>query len=229
MCVRAAVELRAKPFQGIFQDEPPVEQALRGIPLPGVCEEEVPGARQVDGLKDLPTITVGGLPGSGKSTFARLLAAGLGLEYLSAGQVFRKMATDLSMELETFSQRAEADSEIDRKIDKMQVEMARGKDIVVDSRLSAWFIENPDLKVCLTASARERARRIGERDSIPMEEAIRRVQEREESERKRYLEIYGIEIRNPEIYDIVVNSETYRPEEIVTIVAKALEVRLGQN
>lgn len=131
------------------------------------------------------------------------------------------------MDLEAFSEYAEGNFEIDRKVDEMQVEMARGKDVVVDSRLSAWFIEDPDLKVCLTASAKERARRIGERDSLPMEEAIRRVQEREESERRRYLEIYGIEIRNPEVYDIVVNSETYRPEEIVAIVRKALKVRRG--
>lgn len=172
----------------------------------------------------MATITVGGLPGSGKSTFAKLLASKMGLEYLSAGQVFRQMAVESGMDLETFSKRAEGDRAIDRRLDRMQVRLARGKDIVVDSRLSAWMIKKPDLKVCLVAGFEERAKRIAERDGLSTEEAIRRVREREDSERRRYRQIYNIDIGNMEVYDIVINSGTYLPDEIVGIVRKALDV-----
>jgi cytidylate kinase len=189
-------------------------------------EEEDARARQgrTSGLRlQLATITVGGLPGSGKSTFAKLLASKMGLEYLSAGQVFRQMAVESGMDLETFSKRAEGDHAIDRRLDRMQVRLARGKEIVVDSRLSAWMIKKPDLKVCLVAGFEERAKRIAERDGLSTEEAIRRVREREDSERRRYRQIYNIDIGDVEVYDIVVNSGTYLPEEIVAIVRKALD------
>lgn len=172
----------------------------------------------------MTTITVGGPPGSGKSTFAKLLAMELGLEYLSAGKVFREMAAQMGMDLEEFSRLAEANHDMDRKIEDMQTKMARGRDIVVDSRLGAWVINDPDLRVCLTAGLSERARRVAERDEISKEQAIRLVSQRQESEKRRYLEIYGINIADMEVYDLVVNSGTYLPEEIVSIVSRALEL-----
>jgi cytidylate kinase len=177
----------------------------------------------------MPVVTVGGLPGSGKSTFARLLAERLGFEYISAGQVFRKMAEDSGMDLEKFSKYAEGSHEIDRKVDAMQVEMARGKDSVVDSRLSAWVIKDADLRICLVADRPERSRRIAERDGLSEEEALRRVAERERSESLRYKEIYDIDVGNFEVYDLVVNSATFLPEEIVTIARKALGIALERR
>ena len=203
-----------------------VEQATRGFALPCMCQGKSPqiGQKAIGELRlNLPIITVGGLPGSGTSTFAKLLAEKLGIEYLGAGQVFRKMAADSGMDLGEFSMQAERDHEIDHKIDKMQIEMARGKDIVVDSRLCSWVIEEADLKVGLIAKFEERARRIAERDGLSKEEAIKRVSEREGSEKRRYEEIYDIDIGNMEVYDVVINSGTYSPDKIVTIVCKALE------
>ena len=174
-------------------------------------------------------ITVGGLPGSGKSTFAKLLAEELGLHYLSAGLAFRKMASESGMDLETFSKHAEGNHEIDRQIDDMQVEMSRGGDFVVDSRLSAWVIKDPDLKICLAASRGERARRVSERDCVPMEQAIRLVSEREESERRRYREIYGIDIADTSVYDIIINSGTFLPDEILKIARVAIDLSLEKT
>jgi cytidylate kinase len=173
-------------------------------------------------------ITVGGLPGSGKSTFAKLIAEHLDMGYLSAGQAFRKMASDSGMDLETFSRLAEGNHDIDREIDDMQVEMSRGKDVVVDSRLSAWVIEKPDLKIYLAVDRDERARRVSERDGIPMEQAIKLVTEREDSERKRYKEIYNIDVMDIGVYDIIVNSGTFLPGDILEIALKALDIVRGK-
>jgi cytidylate kinase len=176
----------------------------------------------------LTIITVGGLPGSGKSTFAKLIAKHLGMEYLSAGQAFRRMASDRGMDLEAFSQLAEGNHEIDREIDEMQVEMSRGKDVVVDSRLSAWVIEEPDLRIYLAVDRNERARRVSERDDIPMEQAIKLVTEREESERRRYREIYDIDVTDIGVYDIIINSGTFLPDDILKIALTALDAVRGK-
>jgi cytidylate kinase len=169
-------------------------------------------------------ITVGGLPGSGKSTFARLLAEDMGLRYLSAGQVFREMARERGMELREFSKHAEGDHDIDRRIEEMQVEKSRGGDVVVDSRLSAWVVENPDLRIYLSVGRPERARRVAQRDGIPMEQAINLVSEREMSERKRYKEIYDIDVTDIGVYDIIINSGTFLPDEILKIARTALDL-----
>jgi cytidylate kinase len=218
-CVRLEIESEVQPAQ-------------RRLPLPGVCQGKGPpaGENTVSELSsELPTITVGGLPGSGKSTFAKLLSEELGVEYLGAGQIFREMAAKRGMTLVEFSRLAEEDHEIDRQLDRSQTEMARGRDVVVDSRLSAWMVEDPDLKICLTAEFKERARRVADRDSVPMEEAIRLVSEREKSERRRYSEIHGIDIGDVEVYDLTVNSGKYLPEEILKIVREALGIVQGKE
>ncbi len=175
----------------------------------------------------MPTITVGGLPGSGKSTLARLLADEIGMDYISAGKIFRKMAADSGLGLEEFSRKAENDHEIDRKVDAYQVEQARGKNVVVDSRLSAWLLGKADLRVSLIADRRTRAQRVARRDEISEEEAINRVGEREQSEKRRYLEVYDIDISDMSVYDLVINSGTYLPREIVDIVCHALEISMS--
>ena len=48
-------------------------------------------------------ITISGLPGSGTTTVAKLLAERLGYKLISAGDVFRKLAMERGMTLEEFS------------------------------------------------------------------------------------------------------------------------------
>ena len=42
-------------------------------------------------------ITISGLPGSGKTTVARLVAATLGLEHVYAGNIFRRQAEEAGL------------------------------------------------------------------------------------------------------------------------------------
>ena len=168
-------------------------------------------------------IVVGGLPGSGKTTFAKLLAEKLGFRYVGTGAIFRSLAKDRGMSLEEFSRYAEAHDEIDRMLDEEQVRQAQEGDVVVDSRLGAWMIDDADLKVCLIASLDERARRAAGRDGLEPEEARRKVAEREKSEKKMYREFYGIDVTELERFDLIVNSETFSPDQIFNIVVAALQ------
>ena len=160
---------------------------------------------------------------------AKLMAEDMEMEYLSAGQVFRKMAEESGLSLEEFSKRAEVDESIDRRVDDYQVEMGRGKDVVVDSRLGAFLFEDADLRICLMAPLDVRARRIAGRDGISDEDSRERILDRERSERTRYREIYGIDINDFHVYDLILNSATYLPGQALEIVCRALDVTDGSQ
>ncbi|OYT63441.1 cytidylate kinase, partial [Methanosarcinales archaeon ex4484_138] len=60
-------------------------------------------------------ITISGLPGSGTSTIAGMLADHMGLNLVSAGETFRRLAAEYNMSLEEFGVLAERDPEIDMR------------------------------------------------------------------------------------------------------------------
>ncbi|BDH79732.1 MAG TPA: AAA family ATPase [Methanothermobacter sp.] len=169
-------------------------------------------------------ITISGLPGAGTTTITRMLSRKLGIPYISAGDVFRQMAAERGMDLLEFSRLAEEDHEIDREIDKRQAEMARGaENLIVEGRLSAHFVE-ADLKILIIAPFDVRAERISRRESKPIKIVGDEIKRREESEAKRYMEIHGIDIEDLQVYDIIVNSAHFKPEEITNIIIKVIEV-----
>jgi cytidylate kinase len=167
-------------------------------------------------------ITISGPPGSGKSTLSRLLSVKLGMELISAGDIFRKMAQERCMSLEEFGLLAKRDERIDRKLDEKQKKLAREKDnIILEGRLSG-FIVDANLKVWLKAPLQIRAERIAQREGKPVAKAMEETSEREDCERERYLRYYDIDIKDLSVYDLVIDSSKWSPEEISEIVVKAV-------
>lgn len=164
-------------------------------------------------------ITVSGEIGAGKSTVARALARSLRLQHLSAGQIFREEARRRGMSLEALGRLAEQDPTIDKTLDEMQIEAARGGDIVVDSRLSGWLIEG-DLRIWLKAPLPVRAARVASRDGVPRDQALNVVQEREESERRRYRATYGIDLGDLTRYHVIVDTGMWSADDIVDVLLR---------
>ncbi len=171
-------------------------------------------------------ITISGNIGSGKTTVAKALAERFNLRHISAGEVFRALAKEKGMSLEEFSKYAEDNPEIDRLVDAEQVKLAEEGNCVVDGRLSAFLIKKADLKIWLKASLEERARRVAAREGISYEEALQKTIVREESEKKRYREIYNIDIDNLDPYDVVLNTELWDAEATVEIISKMVALLL---
>lgn len=152
-------------------------------------------------------IAVSGPPASGKSTHAKFLAERFSLRYVSAGSLFRGLAKELGISLEEFHRLAEQDPRYDLMVDNRSIEEAKKGNVVLDGHLTAWITKDySDIKIYLTAPLKERARRIAEREGKRLEDAMRELQVREESNRRRYLEIYGIDITDLSIFDIVINT-----------------------
>ena len=168
-------------------------------------------------------LTISGPPGSGKSTLSRMLSARLGLELISMGDIFRKCAQDRCMCLEEYGLLARSNADIDREIDEMQKRIAKEKDnIILEGRLSGFLVD-ADLKVWLKAPLEIRGERIAKRENKSVEAAVKETSEREECERERYLNYYNIDIRDLSVYDLVIDSSKWGPEEISEIVSKAIE------
>jgi len=162
-------------------------------------------------------ITISGLPGSGTSTAAELLAQKTGMEIVSSGEVFRDMARDRGMSIEDFSDLAEENEEIDRKLDDRMLKKAKeGK--ILEGRLTGHLLDNSNdeaYKVWLEAPLEVRVKRITDREDEEIEEVKEKVEKREKSERKRYQDYYGIDLLDTSIYDLVLDSDKHGPEEIV--------------
>lgn len=170
-------------------------------------------------------ITLSSLPGAGSSTAAKLLAKRLGIPRIDAGDIWDAVAAERKMSVLELNLAAERDKSIDTALDEKMLGYARAPgDRLLEARLIGWFCHRnfiPALKVWVDCSLSIRAERIAARehaDAATMEEETRR---RETSEAKRYQTYYGIDISDCSIYDLIVDSATKSPKEIVdAIMAK---------
>ena len=170
-------------------------------------------------------ITIGGLAGTGTTTTAELLSKKLDIPYISAGFVFREMAAERGMSVLEFSEFAEGNDDIDKEIDKRQAQKAKeADDLIIEGRLSAYFVDNADLRIWLVTPFDVRSKRISEREDKSVEVAMDEIVIREKSEALRYMEIHNIDISNMDIYDIIINTDTFNPENVSEIIIQTLKV-----
>ncbi len=170
-------------------------------------------------------ITVSGPAGSGKSTLAADLAARLGYEHVSGGDIFREIAAERGLTPLELNRLAEDDEGIDRDLDARLRSTARERsDLVLESRLAGWMAgDYADLRVWLDAPLDVRAARIADREDKSLADARAETRERTESEARRYSEYYGVDFEKLEIYDLVLNTARWDPEGVVDIVGDAVE------
>lgn len=167
-------------------------------------------------------ITVSGPPGSGKSTVAKKIAAQLGLRYVSAGQLFREMAEARGISVVDLNRQAEQDYSIDKEVDNRSLVEAKKGNAVIEGHLTGWVIRDADLKIYLNAPLEVRAKRIAQRESIPLDEAVRETMERETSEKERFRKIYGFNLDRLNDFDLVIDTSNYELEDLLEVVMCAI-------
>ena len=170
-------------------------------------------------------ITIGGLAGTGTTTLAEELSKRLEIPYISAGFIFREMAAEHGMSVLEFSEFAEGNDDIDKEIDERQALKAKSaENLIVEGRLSAFFVDNADLKICLITPFDVRSERIAKREEKSVEVAKSEIITREKSEALRYKEIHNIDINTMEIYDLIINTDSFDPKSISEIIIQTLKV-----
>ena len=168
-------------------------------------------------------IAISSKSGCGNTTVSTLLSEKLG--YPMVNFTFRQMAQERGVDFWTFCRMAEDDYDIDRELDRRQVEMAMDqKDCILASRLAIWMLKEADLKVYLTATAETRAKRVYTREGGSLEERYKETVRRDENDTNRYKTIYGIDNSKPEeCADLIIATDDKTPDEIVSLIIKEVE------
>ncbi len=176
-------------------------------------------------------ITIFGNPGTGKSTVGKLLAAKLGYEYKSSGNMFRDMAAELGISVEELDTRSLHDSQYDITLDQMVAEYGTSHDnFVFESRL-AWHFIPDSIKLALVCDEAEAARRVAQREGIPHEKAEENNRLRIATYEKRYPVCYpGVHYPpHDDGFDMIIDVTTISPEEIVARIVSFLETRAARG
>lgn len=160
-------------------------------------------AREIE--KEGPIITVSGFAGSGKTTVADWIANALKLRRFSSGSIFREMAKEEGISLEELSKTRSAD--VDHMTDRRTLKKGMKGGIVVDGRIAGFVFGGwADFKILVKCPAEVRAERVAKRDKSSMKEAYGNVRGRDERDREKYMQLYGIDITDERIYDLVIDN-----------------------
>lgn len=165
-------------------------------------------------------ISVTGDPGSGKSTFARAVAQRTGFRLITTGNIFRELAAQMGISLTDLNERAERQAEIDAKVDDFLVSLNdTTENLVLDSRM-AWHFVKDTLKIRLTVDPEIAAQRIYQDDAAlrekfsSMDQARDEIHRRKASEVLRYRSLYGVDISDPNNFDLVIDTTNKAPQDI---------------
>ncbi len=179
-------------------------------------------------------ITIAGKPGSGKSTTSKGLARSLGYLHFSSGDFFRAIGKERGFDVLATNLLAEQEKAIDEAVDQKLRDLGEKENqMVIDSRM-AWHWMPYSLRVYLdldlTVAAErilghiDEARRAAEFIPDTPELYAKTLQDRLDSESKRYMSLYNVNPYNPANYDLVIDTAKHNIEEVQKIILATFSV-----
>ena len=177
-------------------------------------------------------ISITGNLGSGKSTICSILRDRYGFEIFSTGNINREVARKLGISALELNKRLKIDHSLDDEIDSTvtRISIERKDDkLIFDSRM-AWHFAKDTFKIFLTIDPSEAARRVmlnprGEEEKYnSVEDARNGLIARGNVERERFMDIYGVDYFDNNNYNLIVDTTSRTPDEIVKIIIENFEL-----
>ncbi|MBI2627014.1 MAG: AAA family ATPase [Parcubacteria group bacterium] len=176
----------------------------------------------------MAVIRVTGDPGSGTTTLCKKLALELNYDFHYTGQIFREFAEIAGLSLTEFYIKLESDPELEKNIDKRQIQLMLNFDrLVVDGRMAPFLpCRFKTINILLKVSEGIGARRLSNRPEYQkksIQEIIESVRTRVQTEKERYQKLYGetymrgIEDHlayNKDIFHISMHTNFYTAEQV---------------
>ncbi len=177
--------------------------------------------------------TIGGDPASGKSTVASLLAQAVGFKRLYAGGILRGWSQDSAhnpQQLPFEQWYATLDPSIDNRVDEMLKQAAAADDnLVLEGRMAFFWPASGKhkLSVYIRVDPAVGAKRVYEQKQrnpgarkeekayCCVHSAREELRQRKEIERERYKTLYNVDIHDPALYGLTLDSTLMTPESIV--------------
>lgn len=163
--------------------------------------------------------------GSGKGTVSKLLADKLWYEIVSIGDMKRKLAAEMWINIIEFNKMWDDPKnakEFDLKYEEYQKSLKLTDNIILDSRLG-FYAQPKAFKILLDVDeevAWERifkAKRETDKNTTK-KHAIDEVKERNSGDEARYQKLYNVDLWNPNNYNLVIDTSERTPEEVLEII-----------
>jgi cytidylate kinase len=175
-------------------------------------------------------IVISSPPGAGGTTVARKLAKKLRLKFFSLGIYYKKLSKEKNQSkaaFELWKTKYGSSEKLHKNMDIMQTEMGKKGNIVIESTLGIHFLKKlSKYKIWLDVPLKVRAERAAKRDKMEVEEALKKISEREDIERMEWKRMYGFDYFDQKYEaDFVLDSSNMTPIETVRKILKFIKSR----
>ncbi len=185
-------------------------------------------------------ISISGAQGSGKSTMAKKLATDLNWPRYYIGELRRNAALKRGMTLAEYNILGEKDPKTDTEVDIYQKKLGEKEDnFIIEGRTSWHFIPH-SFKIYIDVEMEIGAERIwkhlqkdnkrNEDSNLnELEDVVESLKNRLESDRKRYLKYYNIDVHNQKHYDFIIDTSKLTIEKAYSLIYKRVKKELKKD
>ena len=171
---------------------------------------------------------ISGPPAIGKTTVAQGLAEEFNLKHLSGGDILKEMA-----EAEGFSshgddwwdtqdgmnflEKRKINTDFDKKVDEKLQELFHQGNVVITSYTLPWLV-NDGIKLWLSGSFVNSARRMKTRDNVTELDALEVVKKRFDENKEIYKSLYNFEFgQDLSVFDKIINTDDLNAQQVLEI------------
>ncbi|MDO8538228.1 MAG: cytidylate kinase family protein, partial [archaeon] len=159
--------------------------------------------------------TITGFPGTQTKEIGKMLGFETGIKFVSGEEIMKKLGIE-----ENISE--EMNEEFSQKLKQLiQAESKAG--IITDHPLSPWILHEAEAKIFLNSLEKVRAKRIVEKEKLPISEAMQKIQEEKKKNEQVYLNNFGISVYDFQAFDLTLNIDKLSNDNVVGIIKSFIQ------